>query len=73
MEPTVLVYFFKQSGKYYTEEQVPMPYRETGESVAYFHECLKKHLNGRLKDMVAVVIETNHKLSYPIMVKVANL
>lgn len=73
MEPTVLVYFFKQSGKYYTEEHVPMPYREEGEPVSYFKECLKKHLNGRLKDMVAVVIETNHKFSYPIMVNVVNL
>lgn len=51
-----------------------MPYREHGEPVAYFKECLKKHLSdGRLKDMTAVVIETNHKFTYPIMVKVSSL
>mgnify|MGYP001381456361 CR=1 FL=1 len=70
---TVLVVFFKPSGKYYTEEQVPMPYRGEGEPVSYFKECLKNYLNGRLRDMVAVCIEPNHKFSYPIMVKVENL
>lgn len=73
MEPTVEVVFFKESGKYYTHEQVPMPYKEDGYPPDHFKECLKKHLNGRLKDMVAVCMEPNHKFTYPIMVKVANL
>lgn len=50
-----------------------MPYRGEGEPVSYFKECLKNYLNGRLRDMVAVCIEPNHKFSYPIMVKVENL
>lgn len=68
------VVFFKESGKYYTEEMIDMPYKEDGYIVDYFKECLKKHLSdGRLKGMIAVCMEPNHKDSYPLMVKVDSL
>jgi len=73
MADTIKVYFFKEGGKWYCEEDVPMPYKEDGYPPDYFKKCLKEYLNGRLKDMTAVAIEINHKLSYPMMVKVRNL
>jgi hypothetical protein len=74
MADTIKVYFFKENGKYYCEEDVPMLYAEDGYPPDYFRACLKNYLQGkRLNDMTAVAIEINHKLSYPMMVKVKNL
>ncbi len=74
MVDTIKVNFFKSGGKWYCEEEVPMPYKEDGYPPDYFKQCLKDYLKGRrLNDMIAVALEINHKLSYPMMVWVKNI
>ena len=71
---TAFVVFFKESGKYYGEENISMPYKVDGLPVDYFKECLKNHLQGkRLNDTFAVCMEPNHLHSFPIIVRVKDV
>jgi hypothetical protein len=71
----VRVDFFKESGKWYTTEKVPMNGKYNDSSVvAVFTKALLDHLTDshgiRLSGMWAVCLDPHHEHSYPIMVKV---
>jgi hypothetical protein len=63
------VHFFKKSGKWYTEEDVP--WVSTGGLVhEEFYESLRLHLSGRLQGMTAVCIDPPHEHGCPLMTQV---
>ena len=66
----IRVDFFKPSGKYYTTEAIE--WLPTDEDKSYpvdiFKYSLREHLQGRLKDMVAVCLETEFCAGFPLMI-----
>ena len=64
------VNFFKESGKWYTSEQVDFTglYSEPNIHEA-FKNALRRHLKDRLQGMWAICIEPWHKYPFPLMTR----
>lgn len=73
---TVKVYFFKESGKYYTTEDITWTGSKEDYLLDEFCKVLKDHLTDsqtgriRLDDMIAVCIDPCHKNAFPQMISV---
>jgi len=71
---SVRVDFFKPGGKWGYTEAVIMDEGYTDTSIhRAFAKALHKHLEGRMKGMIAVCLEPYHEYSFPLMLNVDDI
>jgi len=64
----VRVDFFKESGKWYTTEQMEWLYHDGMLIHDAFLHCLRQNFNGHYSDMTAVCLQPYHEHEHPLMI-----